>query len=155
MKILAVSDSHGDYSSLHKLVDMQRNAEVVLFLGDGAEEYELVRQSFPEKMFYGVRGNNDWYCNLPMTQELTIEGKKILMAHGHTFSVKYGLERYTEYARGKGADIALFGHTHVPFERYDGGLYLMNPGALHRSVASYGVIEIQGGQLLTNTARFE
>ncbi len=154
MKILVVSDSHGDYNSLYKLVRMQSNAEIVLFLGDGSEEYDLVRQSFPEKMFYGVRGNNDWYCQLPMTQEITLEGKKIIMAHGHTFGVKYGLEKYAQYARDRGADIALFGHTHVPFERYEDGLYLLNPGALHRSIGSYGVVEIQNGEVLTNTTDF-
>ena len=37
------------------------------------------------------------------------------------------LERHA--AREYGADVLLFGHTHVPLVDYDGTLWVMNPGA--------------------------
>lgn len=152
MKILVVSDTHGDFYSLNKLVQMQSNAEVVLFLGDGCEEFDDVSMLYPEKMFIGVKGNNDFCTTLPMTEERVIEGKRIFMSHGHVYGVKYGLERIIAAGKARNADIVLFGHTHEPCSQYADGMYVFNPGALHGSFGSYGVIEIQNGQILTNTA---
>ena len=80
MKILVVSDSHGVYSTFRSIVRRQSKAEVVLFLGDGEQDYNTVRMEFPEKMFIGVRGNNDWCSMLKNTELITIEGVKILAA---------------------------------------------------------------------------
>ena len=57
-------------------------------------------------------------------------------------------------ARQQNADIALFGHTHVPYTEYDNGLWIMNPGALRRFELSYGLIDIQKGNVLVHTATF-
>lgn len=152
MKILAVSDSHGDFQSFHRLVRAQTKAEVVLFLGDGEEEFNDIKILFPEKMFIGVKGNNDWGSSLPVFEERVIEGKRIFMTHGHTYGVKFGLSRLIEEGKKRGADIVLFGHTHVPHISYKDGMYVMNPGALHRFSSSYGVIDIQKGDVLVNTA---
>ena len=152
MKILVVSDSHGDYNTFNKLVRCQSKAEVVIFLGDGFEEYQDVRLNFPDKMFIGVKGNNDWSCSLPLHEERVIEGKRFFITHGHIEHVKYGLEMLKEKARRCGADIVLFGHTHVPYIEYDGGINILNPGSIRRFNCSYGVIDIQKGNILMNTA---
>lgn len=152
MKILVVSDSHGDYNIISRLVRMQTKADVVIFLGDGYEEFQDLKLDFPKKMFLGVRGNNDWSCPLPLNDEITLEGKKIFFTHGHREHVKYGLEMLKEAARQRGADIVLFGHTHEPYTEYDNGLYIMNPGCIHRTCCSYGVIDIQKNDILMNTA---
>lgn len=152
MKILVVSDSHGDYSTFNRLVRSQSKAEVVIFLGDGSEEFNEVRRNFPEKMFIGVKGNNDWSCSLPLCEERVIEGKKLFLTHGHVERVKYGLDTLKEKARSRNADIVLFGHTHVPHNEYDNGMYILNPGSLRRFSCSYGVIDIQNGDILMNTA---
>ena len=91
MKILVVSDSHGDYNIISRLVRMQTKADVVIFLGDGYEEFQDLKLDFPQKMFLGVRGNNDWSCPLPLNDEITLEGKKIFFTHGHREHVKFGL----------------------------------------------------------------
>ncbi len=160
MKILVVSDSHGAYSTLRSIVRRQSKAEVVLFLGDGEEDYNSVRMEFPEKMFIGVRGNNDWCSGLKNTELITIEGIKILMTHGHTYHVKYGLEELKTSGRSAGADIVLFGHTHVQHTEYEDGMYIMNPGAVANWPGQYGVIDIQNGvidiqngQILLNTVK--
>ena len=60
-------------------------------------------------------------------------------------------DRYEEQARKQGADIDLFGHTHIGFTRYEDGLYLMNPGSLSRAGEhSYGVIDLCDGGVFTN-----
>ena len=152
MKILVVSDSHGDYRSFDKLVRCQSKAEVVIFLGDGYEEYGDVRLNYPNKMFIAVKGNNDWSCPLPLNEERVIEGKRFFITHGHIEHVKYGLDMLKQKARSRGADIVLFGHTHIPYIEYDGGLNILNPGSIRRFNCSYGVIDIQKDNVLMNTA---
>lgn len=154
MKILVVSDSHGLEDKLCSIVRQQTKAEVVLFLGDGERDFESVRSKFPDKMFIGVRGNNDWYSSLNNTEVMSFEGVKIFMAHGHTFNVKYSLERIKNEGRRIGADVVLYGHTHISHIEYEDGLYIMNPGAVMNYPGEYGVIDIQNGDVLLNTARF-
>ncbi len=154
MKILVVSDSHGMVTALSKIVRRQTKAEVVLFLGDGERDFDEVRKEFPEKMFIGVRGNNDWYSSLKNTELITIEGVRIFMTHGHTYHVKYGLSELKMSGRAEKADIVLFGHTHSQYTEYEDGMYIMNPGAVMGYPSEYGVIDIQNGQILINTAVF-
>ena len=68
---------------------------------------------------------------------IEIKGKKIFMCHGHKYGVKYGYNSI--YYRGKevGADIVLFGHSHLPIiEEYD-GLILMNPGSISHGMGRF------------------
>ena len=154
MQILVVSDTHGDYTAFDRLVRSKPNAEVVIFCGDGYNDFIEVKKNFPEKMFIGVRGNCDWSCPLPNLEVRTIEGKKFYICHGHVESVKFGLYGLKAAARRQEADIALFGHTHIAHVEYDDGLNIMNPGSLRRFECSYGLIEIRNGQVLMNTATF-
>ena len=72
----------------------------------------------------------------------------MLIAHGHTMHVKYGLLSAQYRAQEMGADILLFGHTHVPLVENDGKLILLNPGSIgDRSHPTYGVLEWRGGQV--------
>jgi predicted phosphodiesterase len=92
---------------------------------------------------------------------ITLSGKKILFTHGDLYGVKYGMDGITSLARENGADIALFGHTHIPLERYisDGErpLYLFNPGsagAPYRCPTSYGIIQISDKGVLFSHGAF-
>ena len=141
-RIIVVSDTHRDYKSLERLVLMhKKTADLFIHLGDGADEAEMVKAKFPEKTFLQVRGNCDWGCDLPVDAEITLEGKKIFYTHGYTHNVKYGLYNMCCAAREKKADIVLFGHTHQALAEYDDGLYLLNPGSLHGSMGTYGIID--------------
>ena len=154
MQILVVSDTHQDYVTFDKLVRTKPKAEVVIHCGDGADDFEIVKRSYPEKMFIGVRGNCDWSCSLPNVEVRQIEGKRIMITHGHIYNVKYYLDGLKIAAREQKADIVLFGHTHIPYIEHDEGLWIMNPGSLRRYDCSYGLIDIQNGQILMNTAKF-
>ena len=41
-----------------------------------------------------------------------------------------GVEHLIKEAFGRGADIVMFGHTHYPMIRREGGLTVINPGSL-------------------------
>ncbi len=150
MRILVISDVHGDTANLNKVLLTQSKAEVVIFLGDGADEVENTKASFPEKMFIMVRGNCDWGSKLPIEEVCTIEGKKIKATHGHIYNVKEAYSEIIYSAFGDKCNILLFGHTHNAFTDYHDGLYIMNPGSLHGYGATYGIIDITENGVVTN-----
>lgn len=153
MRILVMSDTHGDMSLLRRVLMSQSSAEVVVHCGDGVDEAEEIRRMCPEKMVISVRGNCDFYCAEPKLEFITLEGKKIFITHGHLYGVKSGLYNLSCAAKEAGADIVLFGHTHIPFEAYDDGLYMLNPGSLRGYDASYGYVDITPSGVVTNTVK--
>ena len=150
MRILVVSDTHGDEYGLCQTILAQPKAEVVIHLGDGQQDLELQKARFPEKMFLQVRGNCDWGSKLPSTGNCLVEGVRIFYTHGHVYDVKYGTYDFERAARERKANIALYGHTHRSEEVYRDGLYILNPGSLHGSYGTYGIIDITPQGIVTN-----
>lgn len=153
MRIVVFSDSHRDYFPLQRIMLAQPKAEVFLHLGDGEEEFEQLRQRFPTKLMRGVAGNCDWGSIGRKFDLITCEGKRIFFTHGHIYGVKAGLDDLLRAARNMGADIALYGHTHVPHTEYVDGMYVMNPGSTSSprdGKPSYGVIDITPAGIVTN-----
>ena len=127
-------------------------ADIIIHLGDGGQDFEAVRALFPAKTLCLVRGNSDWGADAPVVDMLTVQGKRIFFAHGHTFQVKLSTEAIETEARRMGAHILLFGHTHVPMTHYADGLYLLNPGSIslpRAGRASYGVVDITDAGIVT------
>ena len=59
-KIIVFSDSHGEASDMRYVIDaLHPDAEYILHLGDGAEEFERMSAKYPRKAFLGVSGNCD------------------------------------------------------------------------------------------------
>ncbi len=155
MKIIVLSDIHGDLFRARKALSMQREAEVVIFCGDGWRDIEELKLENPDKKFLTVCGNCDWSCTYPPTDHITLEGKRIFFTHGHLFHVKYGEYEVKAWARENKADIILYGHTHEAVNTYEDGLYIMNPGSCSGWGASFGTIEIKNGSVLTNIVRID
>ncbi len=153
MRILVTSDTHGDAASLRQAILAQPQADVVIHLGDGENDVEQAKRSFPDKMFLQVRGNCDWASQLPTVGEYEAEGVRIFYTHGHLYGVKSGDYQLISAARERKAQVALFGHTHLAREDYEDGLYLMNPGRLSGWEASYGILDITPQGIVTNVVR--
>ena len=148
MRVLVVSDVHGDMRGLCQAIEQQPTAKTVFFLGDGLRQAEDAADLYPDRTFYTVPGNCDFGADgIPIRQE-TVGGKRFYFTHGHRHDVKYTLYRLEMAAREAEADIALFGHTHNPYEEYVDGLYLFNPGSL-RYGRTYGYVDIVGDRLIT------
>lgn len=150
MRVLVVSDTHRDLASFRQAVLRQPQAEVVIHLGDGEEEAREMKLNFPDRMFLQVRGNCDWGSALPTEGLQVLEGKRIFYTHGHVYRVKYGMYEAVAAARGHKADVLLFGHTHVPMTEFSDGLHIMNPGSLHGSGGTYGILDITPAGIVTN-----
>lgn len=141
MRILVLSDSHRHNFNLFSAITEEPTAEVVYFLGDGANEFEEAQLIYgKEQAFIGVRGNCDFSSFLPEKDVRTICGKKILATHGYVQNVKFGLEDLQLEAINEKCDIVLFGHTHIPLNTYKDGIYYFNPGSLRDGC--YGVVDI-------------
>ncbi|MEE1319349.1 MAG: metallophosphoesterase [Ruminococcus sp.] len=152
MRILVVSDTHGDVYTLRKVVNSQPTAEIIIHCGDGDEQVQFLKENYKDKMIVGVKGNCDWYSFLPAKEILSVCGKKIFITHGHLYNAKLTLYQLVCAAREAQADILLFGHTHNAMTDYEDGLHIMNPGSCHGYGASYGFIDITDkGDIVTNT----
>ena len=141
MRILVLSDSHRNNFNLFTAITEEPTAEVVYFLGDGANEFEEAQLIYgKEQAFIGVRGNCDLSSSLPERDIRTICGKRILATHGYVQNVKFGLTDLQLEAVSEKCDIVLYGHTHIPYSTYKDGIYYFNPGSLKEGC--YGVVDI-------------
>ena len=150
MKIIVVSDTHGSYRNFKKVMQLNRNADIVVHCGDSRDEVDRIKTEYPDKTYYTVKGNCDFEM-LPIVEEFTVDGVRFMATHGHIYNVKYGLFDLDRAAREKHADIALYGHTHIADDTVRDGVRFFNPGSLGYG-KSFGVIEIKDGQVLTNIA---
>lgn len=148
MRVLVVSDVHGRVDRLYEAIEQQPTARDVIFLGDGIRQAEDAQDRYPDRTFYLVPGNCDFGSRLIPIRQETFGGKRFYFTHGHLHEVKYTLYRLELAAREAGADIALFGHTHTPYEEYVDGLHLFNPGSLGYE-GTYGYVDVVGDGIRT------
>lgn len=142
MRILVVSDSHGNRRALRETLMEQPNASAVIHLGDGLREAQDIAAEYPQLPFFTVRGNCDFGLladDAPLSRLERFAGVRVFCTHGHLYEVKYGLLRVELAAREQGAQVLLHGHTHCPYTDYQEGLYMMNPGCLSEG---YGLLDI-------------
>lgn len=155
MRILVFSDSHGRGSRIEAAILEHPEAKHIFFLGDKLSDIEDIEHLYPDHSFYSVAGNCDSIFSKNPYKTVTLAGKKILYTHGHTFSVKSGTERLIAYAKGIGADIVLYGHTHIPETTYDDGLYIINPGSVGRGMRfdSFAAVDIESSGIMPSIIR--
>ena len=155
IRLLVVSDSHGDVPSLMRVVEMHKEADAVFFLGDGEEDFlsPMVSKWLMDKKVTAVCGNCDFASPLPKEELVLLGGKRILALHGHTRHAKYGLgEMQTAAEEEYKADMVLYGHTHNPMDECVNGIHYFCPGSIRSG--QYGMIDIlDSGQVAYLLAR--
>lgn len=140
MKLLISSDIHGDAFRAEQIYNIWKegNFDNVILLGDllyHGPRNDLPPFYNPKKVIpilsemkdsiIAVRGNCDAEVDqmvLPFPiledrKELEIDGKKVLLVHGH---------HEPEY---KGFDVVMSGHTHIPVLEEKDGVLFLNPGS--------------------------
>lgn len=153
MRIVVFSDSHNNFAGMLAVVDARPDGDLFIHLGDGEREFADLQALYPQKRMLGVAGNCDWGSVGKLVDTALCGGVKVFFTHGHTFGVKGGLENLLRAARTMGAEVALFGHTHVAVTGYDNGLHYMNPGSLSRPLRgspTYGIVDITAGGIVTH-----
>jgi len=129
MKILIISDTHGNEQNLKKVLNKTGFIDRLIHLGDveGGEEHIRSMAGVPVNI---VAGNNDFYTNLPQEEIIQLGNYRVMLTHGHHYQVYMGIERIYKEARQQNADIVMFGHTHCPCLVQKNGIWILNPGSL-------------------------
>jgi len=139
MRILVVSDTHGDISRVQQILDEDHDFDMIIHLGDYLRDAENIETEYPNIKVEYVYGNCDFLVgDTPSEKLIEIQGKRILATHGHRYSVKYGPDKLITKARDYKADILLYGHTHVSSLMEGDGFVLLNPGSISDSRDSFG-----------------
>ncbi|MGN1412216.1 MAG: metallophosphoesterase [Oscillospiraceae bacterium] len=155
MKILVISDSHGYSGNIIRVLQKVNDIDMLIHLGDGEKEFESIKMTYPKIKMYHVAGNCDYNSLSPNELIIPVDFNiKIFATHGHRYYVKYSLDAIKSSAIENGCSIALFGHTHQRLEKYEDGLYILNPGSIScprdDNKPSYGIVEISKSGIITN-----
>lgn len=129
MRILITSDTHGYYKDVSDYVIENGKIDLILHAGDMTSDAKSIGYETDVECI-SVRGNNDFFDNSNKDFELIdIEKNRILLTHGHKEHIYKGYEKLLAKAKKYGANIVIFGHTHVYLnENYD-NILLLNPGS--------------------------
>lgn len=147
MKLLILSDSHGNLSNMIQAVEKE-SPRIILHLGDCWRDGECLQETYPSIPFHQVPGNCDFRPAEPTERLLFLEDKRVLICHGHTYGVKQSLLSVGYTAEEQNLDVFLFGHTHRPLVDRRGKTLFLNPGSIgdYRR-PSYGIVTLQGEKL--------
>lgn len=145
MKAIILSDSHGRVGNLIEAVMNEKDADMVMFLGDVNRDIEEFMLACPKILVADVIGNNDFFVkSVPEDRFFEFGGKKIFMTHGHKYNVRYSTALLAKKGKEMGADICLYGHTHRKDLDEVMGITVINPGTASES---YAVLEIENGEI--------
>jgi hypothetical protein len=145
-KILVLSDSHGNVENMVRAVE-STDPDMMIHLGDCWSDADELMEEFPDIPMERVPGNCD-ISQEPAERILIIEGKKIMICHGHTMNVKSSYLNLQYKAQERKVDAALFGHTHRIFYGEHNRIVYLNPGTIGNTglgvEPSYGVLWVDG-----------
>jgi hypothetical protein len=156
MRILVVSDSHGNDSMLFRAHQQAGPVDAVIHTGDGEQDAQLLEETLGETVLR-VAGNCDHGSSAPRELQITLAGRRILITHGDRYLVKSGLERLLSHGKQLGAEVILFGHTHLALTEQRDGILLLNPGTLwgRAPFLSYGILELSPHQISATIHQLE
>ena len=156
MRIIVISDTHGNFISLESVFMRNTDADWFIHLGDGERELNRFiseHSIFTSKIIH-VAGNCDINSLSHDVFTLPVMGHKILATHGHRFNVNYSLNEIKKLASENECDIILYGHTHSRFKSYENGVWIMNPGSAScprdGKKTSFGSIDISQTGIIMN-----
>ena len=129
MKILVVSDTHGYTDKFDVVLEKEQPVDMLIHCGDVERDEDYIRAAAgcPVCM---VAGNNDFYTDLPGQAVIDLDGYRVFITHGHGYHVSYSPNRLVAEALHRNAQIAMYGHTHVPHLEQMEGVIVLNPGSL-------------------------
>ncbi len=139
MRILVVSDTHGELNNVKRLVEVCRaeiKPDVIVHLGDDSPDAEPLRElNVP---LYVVPGVYESHYREPSTKRrliVELEGLRFLLSHTDTRHQNDPPEERDpqEILNSGEVDVLLHGHTHIPKIELRGRKLVVNPGHLKTS----------------------
>lgn len=150
IRIVAFADSHGSKEALKIVVEAMDGANYVMFAGDGLSDVEHTLRELLGDRLVAVKGNCDDMPSRPGSELKNVGGVNVLLTHGHTYQVEYGLNELAGYCKAIGVRLVIFGHTHVAGIWNIDGVTLVNPGSIPKPkgiAPSYAEIIIEDGKI--------
>lgn len=156
MRILVVSDSHGNDGLLFKAHQLAGPVDAVIHTGDGETDARFLEETLDENVLR-VAGNCDHGSTAPRELQVVLTGRRILITHGDRHQVKNGLDQLVQYGQQCAAEVILFGHTHQALAQQREGIQLLNPGTLwgRAPFLSYGILELTPQQITATIHQLE
>ena len=111
MKVLIVSDTHGNHFNLDRILDQAGAVDMFIHLGD-------------------VEGGEEYLDAVVDCEKHMVKGNKIFITHGHGYYVSLDPEYIKEEGKARNADIVMFGHTHRPYLDQGKEITVLNPGSV-------------------------
>ena len=128
MKVAVFSDTHGVTTPMVRAI-RQVHPDALVHLGDYERDTAVLLKEFPELRLYHVCGNCDYAPSAPNCLTVQLGPVTAFLTHGHLYHVEYGhIDSLVYAAQEAGAQLALYGHTHIPLHEDVGGVKVLNPG---------------------------
>lgn len=129
MLIGVVSDTHCINKYIQLAADKIKNVDILIHLGDNSSDIEQFKKIFNGEI-YVVDGNCDYRGEYPKELIIDVNSKKIFLTHGDLYGVKSGLNNIFYKGKELGADIVLYGHSHIEVIERVEDILIMNPGSV-------------------------
>lgn len=129
MKILIVSDTHGNHRNLDEVLEREGQIDMFLHLGD-VENDEHYIEAVLNCPIHIIAGNNDFFSYLPSEKQIEIGKYRVFMTHGHGYYVSMDTRRLKQEGRERNVDIVMYGHTHRPDLDIEDDIIAINPGSI-------------------------
>lgn len=149
MKIGVLSDTHKITEYIDIAITYLRDCDLIIHAGDNFVDSKYIHKMTKVGVI-GVKGN----CDIENVEDEILfetEGYNIFVCHGHKYNVNNGLIDLENKAKNIGADIVIFGHTHVPANITKDDILFLNPGSvsLPREVSyrSFLILNIENNNI--------
>lgn len=150
MKVLVVSDNHGDREILVDLIQhYEGKVDQMFHCGDS----ELPADDTVWEKMLSVRGNCDYDAAFPNSRVSQVAGETIVTVHGHLHDVKFTMNTLLYTAKEAEAGFAFFGHTHELGVELVDSILLLNPGSIslprgrYSDTPTYAIVEANTEQI--------
>ncbi len=141
MHLLIVSDIHGDYISLNKVLEKEKFDKLIV-LGDlfsydynpNNENVMKLITEYKDKLIL-IKGNCDYQINY---EKYNVSYNEVitLLLNNHNITLTHGYKYSKDFLPNNHGDIFISGHTHVPL-LYKENIIYANPGSLGKPRLGY------------------
>lgn len=149
MKIGVLSDTHMMKRYMDKTIPYLKECDLIIHAGDNFSDSKYIH-NMTNVGIMAVKGNCD-FDNVEEELVFEVEDKTIFLCHGDKYGVKYGIDMIEDKAKEYGADIVIFGHTHIPLKIEKDKILYINPGStsLPRQVTyrSFIIMNIENNEV--------
>jgi len=152
MKIGVVSDTHSHLIP-KQLLDDFKAVDLIIHAGDfcSTDDLNIFKRIKEVRAVFGNMDGLEIRQVLPEKVIFQIDGVKIGLCHGHGSPDKVQKVVRSEFKNDK-IHVAIFGHSHYPYNETINGVLYFNPGSPNDVVrapyCSYGMLDIKHGQVV-------